>query len=181
MGRILGLGGYKESGKDAFAEALPQDEWVVLGMSDPLLEASRVMNPFLRDVGMTVREWEEECSGSYADMKANSSEYRGFLQRMGTEFGRDMIDENVWVNIAKATIENVLAEGKSAAITGIRFPNEIAAIRSLGGELAWVERDGVVAPRDLHSSETSVSPDDFDKTIKNDSTLDDLRAQARNY
>lgn len=181
MGRVLGLGGYKESGKDAFAEALPSNEWVVLGMSDPLLHASRVMNPFLRDVGMTVCDWEEECAGSYAAMKAGSGDYRGFLQRMGTEFGRDMIDENIWVNIATDSIKSFRNFGLNVAVTGIRFPNEVAAIRSLGGELVWVERNGVTAPNDTHSSETSVSTADFDTIVRNDSTLEALQTKARNY
>lgn len=181
MTRILGLGGYKGSGKDAFAAALPQNKWVVRGMSDPLLLAGRAINPFLRDVNMTAQEWEAHCEGDYPLMKSESQDYRGFLQRLGTDFGRNMIDENVWVNIAVRTIQSDLAYGKSVAITGIRFPNEIEAIRSLGGTLAWVQRGDVTSTTDTHASENSVGPDDFDITILNDSTLYDLEEKAKNY
>lgn len=181
MGRILGLGGYKESGKDAFAEALPSEEWTVLGMSSPLLDASRAINPYLRDVDLTVQEWERACGGNYTTMKAKSADYRGLLQRMGTDFGRNMVDENIWVNIAIDSIKRELANGKSAVVTGMRFPNELEAIRNLGGRLGWVERDGVKAPSDLHVSESSVSVDDFDFIIENNSTLEDLQKLAREY
>lgn len=181
MGRILGLGGYKESGKDAFAEALPSDVWAVLGMSNPLLEASLAINPYLPDVELTVVEWERACNGDYTAMKSGSAEYRGILQRMGTDFGRNMVDENIWVNIAVASIKRELANGKSVVVTGMRFPNELEAIRNLGGSLGWVERNGIKAPNDLHVSESSVSAADFDFIIYNNSTLADLKKLAKAY
>jgi hypothetical protein len=53
------------------------------------------------------------------------------------------------------------------------FPNEVAWVRSQGGVVWWIERDGI-APVRAHASENSIGPQDCDRTIPNLGTLDDL-------
>lgn len=96
---------------------------------------------------------------------------REFLQRLGTEVGRDLIHHNVWVEVAAHRIFNARKDGH-VFITGIRFPNELQMIRDLGGLSVYVDRDS-----DLdwaHSSEHSIHPEDFDTVIDNSGTLSDL-------
>lgn len=179
--RLVGLGGYKESGKDTFAEGLPRDEWVILGMSQPLLQATLILNPFLPDLGMTSREAYESMNQDYTRLKAESPEFRRLLIALGTDVGRDILGENIWVEIAARSIRETWEKGLNAAITGIRFPNELQMIRDLGGELVWVKRPGLDAPAISHASETSVSGADFDRTILNDSTVEELHEKAARY
>lgn len=178
MTKVLGLGGFKESGKDAFADGLPPDKWVVIGMSDPLVRAVGVVNPYLPDVQMYLADYWVEQEGDYARMKEQSPEYRRILQVFGTDFGRDMVDANIWVDMALDQIQRFRDKGLNVAVTGIRFPNEIEAIRSIGGQLLWIERDGVDSTKDAHASENSVSKRDFDEVVHNDSTIAELHKKA---
>lgn len=107
---------------------------------------------------------------------------RQFLQRLGTDVGRNMIDQNVWVRAAGRKIEEMRAAGKNVLITGIRYPNELAMVRELGGTTFWVERPGMPAEAsDGHESEHALSLRDFEHVIHNGGDLDDLRAQARSW
>lgn len=179
--RLVGLGGYKESGKDTFAEGLPSDKWVILGMSQPLLQATLILDPYLPDLGMTSREAYEYMNRDYTRLKAESPEFRRLLIALGTDVGREILGKNIWVDIATRSIREAWANGMDAAITGIRFPNELQMVRDLGGELVWVKRPGLDAPAISHASETSVSEADFDRTVLNDSTVEELHEKAIRY
>jgi hypothetical protein len=83
-------------------------------------------------------------------------------------------------------------------ISDVRFPNEIASIKSAGGKVIWVQRGtlpdwydtamgataGILPDQELlkqlgiHSSETAWVGADFDHTVRNDTTFDDLYAQV---
>ena len=85
---------------------------------------------------------------------------RVFMQLLGTEFGRQMIDEDLWVN---AWVERVQRHDRVVA-DDVRFPNEAAAIRRLGGVLILIERPGAV--RSGHASEGQDLP--WDHRVLND-------------
>lgn len=86
-----------------------------------------------------------------------------------------MIDKNVWVDVMKQTVSNIIANGKDVVIPSVRFVNELEAVTDLGGETWWVVRPSLQAGANAgHSSENSVFETDFDRTIRNDGTLEDL-------
>ena len=58
-------------------------------------------------------------------------------QTIGTEWGRDMIGADLWVN---ATARQVRASSQPVVIDDVRLPNEVAMIRALGGEVWLVRR-----------------------------------------
>lgn len=60
--------------------------------------------------------------------------WREAAQKLGTEWGRSL-DPNIWVKVAKAQIGNL---GDSVVITDIRFENEAAMIRRMGGTLLFI-------------------------------------------
>ena len=60
--------------------------------------------------------------------------WREAAQKLGTEWGRSL-DPNIWVKVAKAQIGNL---GDSVVITDIRFENEAAMIRRMGGTLLFL-------------------------------------------
>jgi hypothetical protein len=103
---------------------------------------------------------------------------RRLLQVLGTEVGREMIDPNVWINIAQKRIHEHWTSNRKVVITAIRFPNELEMIRSLGGTSIWIERPteqrGAIEELSGHASETSVSQELFDYTIVNDQDLENL-------
>jgi hypothetical protein len=103
---------------------------------------------------------------------------REYLQGLGTEVGRDMIDPEVWVTIAERTIRGLLESGHNVVITAVRFPNELEMITRLGGTSIWIERAsearGAAEELSGHASETSVSQEQFDWGIDNNRTLPEL-------
>src|SRR5690606_4847856 len=110
----------------------------------------------------------------YVEAKA-VPEVRRLLQSLGTEAGRNMVGENVWVNIMARKIDDHRGAGHPVVVTGIRFPNEVQMIEELGGQAVWIERPGTQAPTEsaaAHASENAVSAADFHSTLLNDSTLE---------
>lgn len=103
---------------------------------------------------------------------------RTFLQTLGTDWGRNLVHPDLWVNLTMARIDRLATlTGRAVfAICGTRFPNEVAAIRDRGGEVWWIERPGVAAGG--HASERQIDAGDCDRTIHNDSSLDELRSRV---
>lgn len=209
MTKVIGLGGALRSGKDEIANHLvKRGSWTVRGMSEPLAIAVYTLNPWIEInpkhspvVAKYIKQhynWKERLVARAFYAGAQFARYddlvdeigyteakivpnvREFLQLLGTDVGRKMIDENVWVDIAKRSIQADMAEGLSVALTGVRFPNEVEMIKSLDGTNVWVSRPSEVAPATQagHASESSVSADDFDIVIVNDGTLEELHGKA---
>ena len=120
--------------------------------------------------------------------------YRTFLQKLGTEAMRDGLHTNVWVNALFADYkEEFISKGiggfhdprpsyKSIGfpnwiITDMRFPNEMEAVVKKNGITIRVNRPGISLLD--HPSETSLDTAEFDYTIVNDSTIEDLVIKVR--
>lgn len=170
---LVGLGGRLRSGKDAVADHLvAKHGFVKIGMSDVLNDAMLVINPIVELADFWVRYADIIEVEGYVKAKENP-EVRRLLQVFGTEFGRDMIGENVWVDMAARKIAALRAEGHPVAITGLRYPNEVAMVAAAENvESWWVERGG--APGTGHASDNSVTSSMFDVCIFNLGTLVDL-------
>jgi hypothetical protein len=98
---------------------------------------------------------------------------RHMMQTLGTEWGRSCIHPDFWVMIARAKTQRIMADGRSVVIDDVRFPNEAAMIRDLGGELWRIDRPGVSYDGD-HSSEGALEDITPDRVIVNDGTIDQL-------
>ena len=134
MRPLILLGGRLASGKDTVADYLVESRgYVKLGMSDPLNEAMMKLNPWVgtqSDVyGMPggARRYRDILTQvGYVKAKEMFSEVRRLLQVFGTEVGRELFSDSVWVDIAKRRLKDALATGAPGAIlTGVRFPNEL--------------------------------------------------------
>ena len=99
---------------------------------------------------------------------------RHMLQTLGTEWGRACIHPDFWVKIARAKTERIMNNGGSVVVDDVRFPNEVAMIRELGGELWRIERPGV-SYDGSHESEGGLESIIPDRVIINDGTIDQLK------
>jgi hypothetical protein len=198
---VLGLGGEYRAGKDAVADILVSDYgWFKMGMSDALHYALLTLNPWIfveYNVlrldkpdsylygGRHYRYEELNAYLGYVEMK-KIPEVRQILQRMGTEVGREMFGENVWVDLLLRNIENLKREFAypGIVVTGVRYRNEIAALHKIKARTAYVERPGLEKPQDAsvaHSSENSLSKYDFTTTILNGGSLEDLKGTVGRF
>ncbi len=188
MSTLIALGGRLRSGKDAYADRLvARHGFVKLGMSDPILEHMLAVDPWIKvriREGIRLRIWPRFRRASwlvdrlgFVDAKS-IHDFRAYMQRDGSEGGREFFGEDTWVNVMRERVAALLDDGQLVVITGIRIPNELAMVRALGGTALWVSRPVMEAAPGTHSTERSLDPSHFDGFIDNSGTLDDLHAKA---
>jgi len=187
---LIGYGGPAGSGKDASADHLvDRHGFTKLNMSDPLLAAMLILDPIIPAPGKYIAGAHMNSNERFSDLHKifgyvetkKHPEVRRLLQQLGTEFGRKVLGEDTWVNIAARRIIQlreaaVASEDGNVAITGIRYRNELEMIHRLGGTSVWVKRPSLtgIGALSAHSSENSLSEEDFDATLLNDGSLGDL-------
>lgn len=200
---LIGIGGAARAGKSAIAEVLEREfGFQVLNMSDALSDALYALNPIVF-LPQAVRLPDGSALGAHKHMRYQAlvdlvgyteaktvPEVRRLLQFLGTEVGRNIIDEDVWVDIMT---RRILALGARArvAVTSIRFLNEIDMIYGLYGATLYVIRPEpadtlrahqlAAQPTSAHSSETSVSEEHFSHLIVNDGTLNQLAMKVSDF
>lgn len=75
---------------------------------------------------------------------------RQFMQWLGTDFGRKMIGDDVWIRAWARHVEQTPAY-IPVVVDDVRFENEANAVRALGGIVVRVLREGCGS--DAHASE----------------------------
>jgi hypothetical protein len=116
--------------------------------------------------------WDKpQQSGRYKALKPMT--YRQFLQELGTNSMRDNLHSNVWVSALFSDYNT----SSRWIITDTRFQNELEAVKSIGGITIRVVRPGV--KQDNHPSETNLDSAEFDYTVINDGSIDDLVVKIR--
>lgn len=104
--------------------------------------------------------------------------YRHLAQTLSTEWGRQCIYPNVWVDATSSTIKNLRKTGATAfVIDDLRFPNEYHALRASGFQLWKVIRD--VDGNATHASDSALEDPgyNFDRIITNNGSKEDVYAQ----
>jgi hypothetical protein len=171
--QVVGLIGYATAGKDEAARALIADGWLRVAFADAVREALLELDPLVMS-GHKLSELLYRCDFQEAKRHA---EVRRLLQRLGTEAGRNIHGNDCWVQIALRKIEATTA---NVVLTDVRFPNEAALVRSLGGKLVYIERLGV-GPVNGHISDSGIGAlkAECDIAIHNDGTVEALHAKIR--
>lgn len=160
--RLVGITGKAGSGKSTAADFLVQNGWMRIKMAGPLKDMLRVL-------GLTDRHIEGDLKEVPCDLLGGQTPRHAMIT-LGTEWGRQMIANDLWVNAARARIEAVLREGRNVVVDDVRFENEAEVIRKLGGKVLEIRRgSGVVIN---HESEQGVAPD---MTCYNEGSLAELR------
>ena len=188
---IVGLSGYARSGKDEAAKILVEENgFTRIAFADKLRDFLYALNPIVSSHWVTggvddKRIWEaKDCIrvrdvidaygwDGYKETRF-SDEMRPLLQRLGTEAGRNVLWDSIWIDAAL----NGLDPAKNYVVTDVRFPNEAQAVRERGGYVVRVSRSGV-GPANGHASETSLDDYQFNFKLANDGTLDDYRRAVR--
>ena len=168
---IIGLAGYARSGKDTAADVLVEKHgFVKYSFADPMREALKRLDPHIQvnDIAhlplsqaLRIYSWEQ--------LKVESPDIRGLLQRMGTEVGRSMFGTDFWVDYAV----NSIPEGTNVVFSDVRFQNEANKILALGGRVWRIEREGAEAANS-HISEHDLDEFPFELVIQNDFSLEQL-------
>ena len=184
---IVGITGFKRSGKSTTAEILADDYgFQIIELTDKLKAVLLGGNPWvtpklrLKDV---IREYGWELA------KDTFPEVRRLMQDFASEGVRDNLGEDTWLDAWQkslprdsTTVQSFGGEVVSemhryghATTANVRFPNEVARIHSIGGVIWKVTRPGYMTTTDKHRSETQTANLLVDDFINNNGTVDDLR------
>jgi hypothetical protein len=189
MTNIIGLGHEKRRGKDAVASFLREDYGFItysFTLDGDLHACCMALDPIVNvqvatgsDEPIILRYSEAVNALGYELAKDTYPEIVRILQRMGTEVGRNIIGPpTIWIDRALAKCNDPDA---LYVFTNVRYPNEADAIRRAGGFIVEVERPGAPTfDEDItnHSSDRALDGYNWDYTIVNDGTLDDLRTKT---
>lgn len=167
---IIGLSGYARSGKDTVASILKDDGFERIAFADGIREALYALNPIIR--GLESGEWDH--LQTYVDFLGWEKvklwpDVRLLLQTFGTEVGRQMFGEDVWIKYALKKVEFRY----DYVVTDVRYPNEADAIRELGGQVWRINRPGF-EPANSHVSEVAMDNYRFDYVLDNSGSIEDL-------
>lgn len=176
---IIGLCGKKQHGKSTVAEFLRAEHgFKVFAFADALRRMLETLNPIVQ---CTHNYGEERYSEMVARIGYEEAkkvdEVRRLLQTIGTECGRRILGEQVWVNAWLKTVDAV-GRDTNIVVPDVRFENEVGMVQFLGGKMARVSRPTVLANEDLHESERYANDLLVDYTIVNNGTVDDLRLKT---
>jgi hypothetical protein len=193
---LIGVVGFIGSGKGTVGDLLEQKGFVKDSFAKPLKDACSAIFGWPRELleGDTEvsRKWREEHDSFWSEKFGYTFTPRLALQLMGTEAGRNVFHQDIWV----VSLLN-RAKGKNVVVTDVRFKNEINYIQQNGGIIVRVKRgeepewyklaedaaagfsSAIMGIKDkgIHQSEWDWIGSDFNYTIENEGSLEDLGNQ----
>lgn len=184
--KLIGLCGLISSGKGTVADHLGETGFITISFAETLKDAAACIFGWDRDMleGSTAearaaREVKDEW---WSERLGFETSPRSMLQFMGTEVMRNNLHPEIW---ALATEKRIIEmseqyEWANFVISDVRFPNEVAMIRRLGGQIWHVRRGDLPEwfgqnPDYIHASETAWNNERFDHTIYNDHSIEALK------
>ena len=167
MIKLIGLAGKARGGKDAVGDYLSKTYGhKTFAMATPVKEACRV-----------IFDWDDRhLHGHLKDAldPVYNVTPREAIQKLGTEFGRNMINNDMWTIKAEQKIKR----HSRLVITDIRYNNEAELILENGGIIIDIKRRksarALISGVENHSSEKGINPNLITDTATNNGSLDDL-------
>ena len=190
---IIGIDGWAGVGKDTVADILVKDGFVKVSFADALREAAShsfniPINHFLdRDIKDAKFKkplilkpqdlctfcdylgFPDKCDEvvlKFKHIQINTP--RELLQFVGTEIARKTLSETIWLDKYQEKIAGL----KYIITPDARFSNERELIKSLNGQIMWIDREGF-KPESKHiSANDKWSLDKYDVIVYNTSKFD---------
>jgi hypothetical protein len=168
---IVGIAGPIGSGKSTIAGILTSQ----FGFSR--VRFAGPLKNMMTALGLSVRQVDGDLKEVPSDLLCGKTP-RHAMQTIGTEWGRDLIGNDLWINAWKASVERL--PGNSAIVVDdVRFPNEADAIREAGGVLLMVTRGVTEAALAGVPHASEVFDFDPDCHIVNNGTIEHLEGHVR--
>jgi hypothetical protein len=165
---LVGIMGRAGSGKDTIADLMVHEfEFTKVSMALPLKEGLAKM----LGVPLELMDNREQRELPYKNYNVS---IRQMLQTLGTDWGREMVSPDIWVD---GLIEKVKSINAPVVVPDVRFSNEARAIREYGGVLIEVSRPDNPEVVPAHASE-NVPLRFADYRFVNDKSIKDLEASV---
>ena len=176
---LIGIVGLIGSGKDTVAERLVQQHgYIKDSFAKSLKDAVAAMFNWDREMleGDTTssRHWREQPDAYWSERLGKPVTPRWVLQHFGTEVMRGQMYDGIWLDSCMGRYK-----GQNTVISDTRFINEIKTIKAHGGIIVCVARGELPTKKSMqekgaHQSEWDWLEHDYDITIENNGTLEDL-------
>jgi dephospho-CoA kinase len=180
---IIGLTGYAQSGKDTVAKILIEEYgYTRISFADVLREAIYRLNPIIpvKETPLYTKDFwllqDVVDEIGWDEAKVKHPEVRRLLQVIGTEVGRELFYQDVWVD---AALKGVLATD-NIVVTDVRFLNEADAIHRLYGPVLKIERPGY-GPVNNHPSDAGLPSTEIDHVIYNGGSMAMLKDNVYSF
>lgn len=142
---LIGLMGYKQSGKDTCADYLVKNYgFKKYAFAEPLKQVCKIMFQ-LETRQLEDMEWKEKI-----DLRWNMTP-RQIMQKVGTDMVRNVLGENFWIQNIDMRIKKDQEE--KVVVSDVRFKNEAEWIKQHHGVLVRIVDDTRHDHTDQHSSE----------------------------
>ena len=172
MIRIMAFVGKAGAGKTTAARFLEENYFYIrLRFADKL---KRMM----KELGLSNEEIEGNLKFTPCELLGGKTP-RHAMQTLGTEWGRDLITPNLWVNALDRQLQKYVKEGcNNFVVDDLRFVNELNYLNSLKGDgckvvIVGIERNNK-ENESSHISETQMEEITRDHTIFNYFDLETL-------
>lgn len=158
-------GGGKTTAAKMVKDAHLDGDAIVIGFAEPIKHMMLALGVPYKNLYGTQAEKEEPLDV----LCGRSARYA--MQKLGTEWGRNMIGDDIWVNAWKA---RVLKTPECTVVADdLRFPNEVKAVKDLDGISVILTRNAAQwVPDDSHHPSQKFYELDADLAV----TAPDLRA-----
>jgi adenylate kinase family enzyme len=160
---LIGIAGAKQSGKTTLAKLLAEKYTL-----NHTSFAAPIRSFVAELVGGDLAQLEEHKETPLAWLDGKTP--RQMMQTLGTEWGRQMVNGELWVRVAMRNC------GARAIFSDVRFANEARAIRFAGGCVIRLDRGA--AHEDTHESEIPLPDELVDCEQLNDSTPEEMLRRA---
>lgn len=169
MQRIIGIySPAPQSGKTFVATVLTHSGYIRLSFAAPI---KQMCIDFLLSMGYSKNDAMKYVFAEKETMIPEAGKtVRQLMQLLGTEWGRNCVNENIWITAFKKNA----AKYEKVIVDDVRFVNEAKTIQSLGGEMWKVVRPSS-SHDSSHVSEGGLDNYIFDQVIQNDGTLMEFR------
>jgi len=139
---IIGVVGFIGSGKGTVADYLIEKyRFKKVSFADPLKDSVAAVfgwdRALLEGDTKESREFREQVDPWWTERFGYDVTPRLILQKMGTEAGRDVFHENLWVHAAAKRMDD---PRYNFVVPDVRFKNEVKFVQELGGKVIRVKR-----------------------------------------
>ena len=176
--KLIGLAGKARTGKNTVGQYLSDRHgFIQMAMAGPL-------KGMLHALGLDPKDY-QTTEQKETIIPWLGVSYRHCAQTLGTDWMRVLVNESGWLILAERWIRQLAEVGApGAVITDMRFENEAAMVRDLGGQVIHLRSkralEGMSPEARSHASESGIAVGPIDRVLQNDGSFLDLHRNIEN-